>query len=184
MTLYEFQFVDQHGRLRTTRAPKDILERLHREADRWDTERQRQRPRFEQPSYRDPYRNAYPGQQYPNPRQSPNRPPSSDPFADLNDLFSNLGGGFEAFARAERERKEEERKRKAREEEARKQRASQPKFTSVSAWVRLCTVAGVDETTPRSEKARIIRKAQRKCHPDTGGSHDEWVKLEDILRRI
>lgn len=184
MRLFEFQFVDQHGRLRTTRAPQEVLERLHREADLYEREQQRQRPRFEQPTYRNPYYERYP-RQAPN---STNRPPSSDPFANLNDIFSNLGGSFDDFAekiKAAREREaKQERERKAREEDARKQRQASGKYATVSAWVSLCLIAGVDETTPRSDKAKVIRKAQRKCHPDTGGSHDKWIELENILRRI
>jgi hypothetical protein len=31
---------------------------------------------------------------------------------------------------------------------------------------------------------KLLRRAQRKCHPDTGGSHEKWVKLEKIQREM
>ncbi|MEG2887260.1 MAG: hypothetical protein RR853_09055 [Aurantimicrobium sp.] len=30
----------------------------------------------------------------------------------------------------------------------------------------------------------LLKKAQRKCHPDTGGSHDKWVALDKLRREM
>lgn len=59
--------------------------------------------------------------------------------------------------------------------------ARDKKPTSHSIWARLCAMAGVPFNTPRSEQAKVIRKAQRKCHPDTGGSHEKWIELDKLI---
>jgi len=48
---------------------------------------------------------------------------------------------------------------------------------------RLCELAGM----PFSEgvdQRRVYRKALRVCHPDSGGSHEAFVELQDIARKL
>lgn len=188
MDFLEIQFIDKNGKLRTAKAPRDVIINLHVAADDYD---RRERDRNRGYPYRDSF--TYQRPTYDPPKANPGAYPGAnpfanggDPFADLRDAFSNIFQGMpqpdpaKEYERLRRERAEREKQ--EREKQAKKPNGG--KFSSVSAWVRLCTIAGVEETTPRSEKAKIIRKAQRKCHPDTGGSHDEWIMLEDILKSV
>lgn len=31
---------------------------------------------------------------------------------------------------------------------------------------------------------RLYMRAKRSCHPDTGGSHDKWLKLQDLAKQL
>lgn len=48
--------------------------------------------------------------------------------------------------------------------------------------IELIKLAGVEtEEAAKLTVKQLYRKAQRRCHPDTGGSHDLWLKLEKLV---
>ncbi|AVR56892.1 hypothetical protein PBI_TRISCUIT_19 [Microbacterium phage Triscuit] len=38
------------------------------------------------------------------------------------------------------------------------------------------------ETAQDMDTKKLLKMAQRKCHPDTGGSHEKWIKLDELKR--
>ena len=40
------------------------------------------------------------------------------------------------------------------------------------------------EVAKLMDMRKLLRKAQVKCHPDTGGSHEKWIELENLLRSM
>lgn len=50
---------------------------------------------------------------------------------------------------------------------------------------KLARLAGVEVGDADNMKLEVLKKkAMRKCHPDTGGSHDKWLELLDTLRNL
>lgn len=50
---------------------------------------------------------------------------------------------------------------------------------------KLARLAGVEADDADNMKLELLKKkAMRKCHPDTGGSHDKWLELLDTLRNL
>lgn len=45
----------------------------------------------------------------------------------------------------------------------------------------LAKLAGVEWPTDITDQ-KLLRMAQRKCHPDTGGSHEQWIELDKLKR--
>lgn len=64
-----------------------------------------------------------------------------------------------------------------------------PKREVPKAWTRdqmikrLCELAKVDYPSELGDK-RLLRRAQRECHPDSGGSHELWVELDELVRLL
>lgn len=55
-----------------------------------------------------------------------------------------------------------------------------PHTVSRQEYIRkLHTLAGLAYPSQLDEK-RVYRRAMRKCHPDSGGSHQKWIELEKI----
>lgn len=53
---------------------------------------------------------------------------------------------------------------------------------SPTSVIELIKLAGVEtEEAAKLTVKQLYRKAQRRCHPDTGGSHDLWLKLEKLV---
>lgn len=53
------------------------------------------------------------------------------------------------------------------------------KRLSHDRWRELCELAGVPVKTELTQK-QLYRRAMRKCHPDTGGNHDLWLRLDKL----
>lgn len=50
---------------------------------------------------------------------------------------------------------------------------------------RLADLAGVEwETAESMDLKKLLRKAQHKCHPDTGGSHEQWLSLQKLKEEM
>jgi len=95
------------------------------------------------------------------------------------------GEAFESLVTTEEMGFLRDRSRQIREEEARQQqarfgqyRAANPRPQS-SIEQELCQLAGVEYPTHLTQK-QLFRKAQRRCHPDTGGSHELFVQLDKL----
>lgn len=49
--------------------------------------------------------------------------------------------------------------------------------------VKLAKLAGVEWDDADNMKLEVLKKkAMRKCHPDTGGSHEKWLELTNLLK--
>lgn len=53
-----------------------------------------------------------------------------------------------------------------------------PTSNALAKLAQLAGVEGVDNEPKAIRSA--YRKAQRKCHPDTGGSHEKWLELQKL----
>jgi len=50
------------------------------------------------------------------------------------------------------------------------------------ALIRLMEIA--DEKSREVPLKRLIMRAQRRAHPDTGGSHELWIEVEQLVKRV
>lgn len=60
------------------------------------------------------------------------------------------------------------------------------RFSGPSAedpMIELRKLAGVEPGTTHSTQ-KLLRLAMRRCHPDTGGSHEAWLKLDKLRKKI
>lgn len=92
----------------------------------------------------------------------------------------------QARAKAERDRSRQEESRRIwenlNEEFARlKEQADRLGGPSIqqARRIRLATIAGVEWPTEIEDK-KLLRRAQRKAHPDTGGSHELWLEVDKL----
>ena len=49
--------------------------------------------------------------------------------------------------------------------------------------VKLFEMAGVEYSVDYDQQ-KLLRRAKSKCHPDTGGSSEQWIELEKIARSL
>jgi hypothetical protein len=50
---------------------------------------------------------------------------------------------------------------------------------------KLAEMAGIDWAVAQlMEDKALLKKAQRKCHPDTGGSHEKWIELDKLRQEM
>lgn len=83
-------------------------------------------------------------------------------FDNLRDAFSSFGGSAN-FSRA----------------------GTSSKPRAVGPFQRLCEIAGVEPLDAGDmDKKKLLRRAQRKAHPDSGGSHELWLEVESLQRRL
>lgn len=113
---------------------------------------------------------------------------------------------MEEQARQEQERRRQERARQKAEQEARNMRDAWEKlneefkrtsenfggFTSASnsqpsggrrTRARLAEIAGITDWSQFEDRV-LLRRAQRKAHPDTGGTHELWLEVDEIRRYL
>lgn len=142
---------------------------------------------------RNPLRSVFVKPEPPSHRSWLDDPGIQDAFSNLYDTMYRMGGVSE-----ETKRMFEETKAKFEENERRKKRQPPPSFKwgtssntskpTPSLDHQLLILAGVedisDDTLTKDERIKYLRRAKRKCHPDTGGSHDDWVNLEKLARRM
>jgi hypothetical protein len=51
--------------------------------------------------------------------------------------------------------------------------------------MKLAELAGVDWAVAElMDLKKLLRRAQAKCHPDTGGSHEQWLKLQALQEEM
>lgn len=82
---------------------------------------------------------------------------------------------------------------RGRDDGQRSQRRSEPKTSkprtswsnSKSFREQLADLAGVEHEETRDwEIKKLLKRAQRNCHPDTGGSHEKWIELEKLTEKM
>ncbi|TXI10710.1 MAG: hypothetical protein E6Q68_07580 [Polynucleobacter sp.] len=59
----------------------------------------------------------------------------------------------------------------------------QQRRTTSPSHQKLCDILGV-EPIDNPPSAGLLRRAKRKCHPDTGGGKEQWLELERIAKNL
>lgn len=120
-------------------------------------------------------------------------PPYFNPF----DWDRENGSGY----RATRQAQEEHASRRAEQERLIWEAFAQSAREAADAFQGFARQSGKSQPSLRSQVAilitdgdtaeflelsddRLYRKAKRACHPDTGGSHVKWLKLQDLAKQL
>lgn len=162
-------FIDDIGRSRVAKIPVEYYQELLNRAQEFERSQNGRRSRFEEASYERP---SY----HPKDNQGP--PPRAgstwregpqgygpDFFQRLFNDFVN-GDPYASYSEA---------------------RGSTKTKTKTNPINRLYQLAGVDkpaDTTQVPDLDKLLRKAKRKCHPDTGGNNELWLELEKIAKEL
>ena len=157
-------FIDDIGRSRVARIPLGMYEQLLRAAE--DLERE-QRGRRTRP---DPTDGGY----YREPKfERPASHNGGNPDYDfIRDMFNDWKRG------------NGEQPKPGRGNTNTRTEAPPTTFTRVTKIARLFEFAGVEYEGNNNPEIleRVLRKAKRKCHPDTGGSNELWLELEELAK--
>lgn len=153
-------FIDHHGHNRVARIPIGMYEELLSRAGDFDRE-QRGRQTRQDNGYREP--------RFERPASHNGGNPDYDFIRDMFNDWKRGNGEQPKPGRGNTNTRTE---------------APPTTFTRVTKIARLFEFAGVEYEGNNNPEIleRVLRKAKRKCHPDTGGSNELWLELEELAK--